>query len=414
MYRGLFNGTVLSDKEGEECIRLIYQNPEIAYYEAVNAQILSDFNWTKRINYESPEELGVKRFNPWTFIKIRQNANKWVNADFSLPNDFQIGPYRIREIKEVWAYVITKAYIEYYTNIGKELPTLMELNYKDWRFTYTKMDIGDKLINDLTYKGEKTKKNAKGRFIYTTLLTEPILEINGKKLISPTLILNYQASRNIISTLNRIYEGHPEFDSSIHSDRKEGIFTSEIKDSLSEFKNFKFSSGIGITKPEKTDVDFLIYDTKPMTLACFELKWLNEPVTAVEINNKDKELEKGISIQLPNYQLGIENNIDEFMLKAFGEVLEVKEIYYLVSTKGTIGSGNLNREKYQIINQRMLLKAIFDNKGDLLKAIEMLNRNNYLPKKGEHFELVSDIKTTVGNVTILTEGHRILKPYSLN
>lgn len=413
MHRGLFSGTVISDKESKECIRFTYKNSEIAFYEAINAQILNDYNMTKRINYMSPEELGIRKFNPWTFIKIRHNANKWMDADFQLPNDYQIGPYKIREIKEVWAYVITKAYIEYYSNLSKELPTLMELNYKAWRYTYTSMEVAGKLINDLTYKGEKHKKNTKNKFIYTTLLTEPILEIDGKKLISPTLILNYQASRNIISTLNRIYEGHPEFDSSIHSDRKEGIFTSELIDSLSNYNNFKFSSSIGITKPVKTDVDFAIYDTNSMTLACFELKWLNEPVTAVEIHNKDKELTKAISIQLPNYKLGIEDNIDEFIIKAFKEKFIVKKIYYFVLTKGTIGSGDIKRDKYQIINQRMLIKALYDYKGDLVKALEMLKGNYYQPKDGKHFELVSDIQIKVGDVTLLSDGHRILKAYSL-
>ncbi|WP_226586059.1 hypothetical protein [Halobacillus litoralis] len=414
MYHGLFDCEVLSVRSGNECIKFSYKSSEIACYEAVNAFILEDFNNVKRINYESPEKLGIKNLSPWTFIKIRQNADKWMDVEFQLPNDFQVGPYTIRQIKEVWAYVITKAYLEYYSNVKRKFPTLMELNYQDWRFKYSSKEMAETLINDLTYNGYRNKTNVNGKPIYTTLLTEPILEINNKKLISPTLILNYQASRNILSTLNRIYEGHPKFDPSMHSDRKEEIFTKELIDNFKKFPNLKFSNSIGLTQPEKTDVDFIIYDMDSMSLICFELKWLNEPVTAVEIKNKDEELEKGINVQLPNYEKGVSHDLNKFMLKAFKKEYDVKEISYFVLTKGTIGSGKISRENYHIINQRMLEKALSDSQGDLQSAIEKLKNHKYLPKQGKHFELVSDIETKVGNVTMLSDGYSVLSPYSLN
>jgi hypothetical protein len=414
MYRGLFSGTVISSKKGEECILFSYKNEQIAFYEAVNGQIINDYNLDKRLKYKSPEELGIKKFTPWTFINIRYNAKEWMDIDFNFPNDYRIGKYKIREIKEVWSYVITKAYIEYYSNLGKGYPTLMELNYKDIKYKYASKEIAENLINDLTYRGDKNKKNSNGKFIYSTLLTEPILEIEGKKLIVPSLILNYQASRNIISTLNRIYEGDQQYDSSIDADRKESIFINDLKESLLAYPNLISSSGINIVIPVKTDVDFIIYDINTKTLVCFELKWLNEPVTAVEILNKDKELEKGISVQLPNYELGIHHNIEEFMTKAFQNNYEVSEVHNFVLTKGTIGSGNINRGKYHIINQRMLEKALHNSSGNLLITVDLLKRNELLPKLDKHFKLVSDIKLNVGNVSILTDGYSIIEPYSLN
>lgn len=406
MYRGLFSGEVINDKDGEECLRFTYKNEEIFKYEAINAQILNDINIQKRQYIKTPEELGIKRYTKWSFIKIKNHAKQWIDKEIDLPDNYQIGPYKIRQIKEVWTYVITKAYIEYYSNIGKELPTLMELNYKDWSFIYSNIEIVEKLLNDLTYYGEKAKKNTQGENIYSTLLTEPILEISGKKIITPSIILNYQASRNIQSTLNRIYDN-----SSNDSDNKEGLFVQEIKGNLDSITNIKFTSDIEIKEPFETNVDFSMYDIKTKTLICIELKWLNEPVTAIEILSKDKELQKGVLIQLPNYKAGINKDIDGFMLKAFKEDFTVNEVFLFVVTKGTVGSGVIKRDKYQIINQKMLIKAIFDSNGDLCKAAINLNNGEYFPKENQHYKKVDDININVGDVSILAEGHSILEPY---
>lgn len=62
----------------------------------------------------------------------------------------------------------------------------------------------------------------------------------------------------------------------------------------------------------------------------------------------------------------------------------------------------------------MLEKALNDTHGKLQNTVEKLENNEYLPKLGEHFELVSDIETKVGNVSIYSVGYKVLKSYSLH
>jgi hypothetical protein len=141
---------------------------------------------------------------------------------------------------------------------------------------------------------------------------------------------------------------------------------------------------------EGTNIDFGIYDKNTKAISLFELKWFVEPVTAVEIKSKDKEIKKGIHEQLPKYKKALIENIEEFTKKTFKEIKEVKESFFYVLTRVSIGSGLIPPSPYLTINIRMLKKALFETKGDLLEACKRLNHKDYYPVENIDFSLEVD------------------------
>lgn len=362
-------GSYESDKN---TIHIEFSSPDIAYFEAVNEIILTNYNHQKFNKMPGFDVGKISSLGIYAGTTVKSRMIKKLDIEFELPDDYEIGPYSIKQIKEIWAVVMTKAFMQIMENIKGEkyTPKLMQLLEMDkFHYKYSSTDVVNGLLKDLTYIGNYQKMNIKGKPIYSNFLTEPIVEVNGKKLISPSVVLNYQVSRNRLSTLNRIYgdDSHKQ---------KGEQFTNELNKNIEEYTHLLSAQEVPIKKPSKTDVDFALFDKRSETLLIFEIKWFNEPVTPIEIKSKDDELEKATTKQLPNCYKGILDNPSDFIYKAFGIKLTDPgnlNLHGYVLTRCTVGSGNINRNNFEIINHNMLIHALKDCKGDLLCVKERLN-----------------------------------------
>lgn len=397
---------VFENKEGDKCIKFNSISEEISLYEKINEILLREQNnnngFRVGLAFHSIDRISGNLGN------VEKASLKSVLATkllFEMPDEFVIGKYTMSQITEVWYKVIREAIIFSDENRIKlsemsadniSLLSLCRLNWEKWNFQVVDKETTKAILDELTFKIAKGK--------YTSLSNQPLLELpDGDKMISPKFILNYAHERNILTTLYRKYPNSSD-------EVKEGLFINDLSEVIKGYTSLEEASDINL--PD-TNVDYLLYDHRTSTLVAFELKWLTEPSTPVEIDNKDKEIEKAIQTQLVNYENGIKADISGFMVKAFKRDLKVKKLFLFVLTRGTIGSGKVKRsENYKVINFRMLKKALHDYKADLQNAAEALKNEEYYPKEGIHFSSDFPLSYKVGEVNVICEGYNILKDIS--
>ena len=385
------------------CIEFV--SPDVSYFEAVNELLLTNYNYQKFNKMPSIDVGKMVSLGKYAGTTVKNRMRQKLDIEFELPDDYIIGPYSIKQIKEVWGFVMTKAFLQIMENVKyrKYTPKLMQLLVMDkFHYRYSSTDDVNGLLRDLTYIGNYKKTNIKGKPIYSNFLTEPIVEINGKKLISPSIILNYQVSRNILSTLNRIYGDNS------HKQKGEQ-FSKDLIMHIEDYPHLLSAQEVPIKKPVQTDVDFALFDQRTETLLIFEIKWFNEPVTPIEIKSKDAELEKATTKQLPNCYNGILHNPTEFIHKAFGVKLSDPKNLKLqgyVLTRCTVGSGNINRNNFEVINYNMLLTALKDCNGDLISVKELLDNRTYYPKQNKDFNF-GTVEKKIGEYILVGDGYAL-------
>ncbi|QJX76983.1 hypothetical protein [Priestia megaterium] len=396
--QGFYNAKVNNSEEGEEEIQFQYPSHDLAVLEGINSVLLDEHNNYKVKKYEKADKTIAKLFGNAPEAVYQGRGFAKVEFDFDFPDEYRIGPYTIGDIKNVWRRVIREAWWADRSNRelkikGEDsLPEIVELKIESWSLGDVSKEITIKLIDDLTYSGKK-----KGKQKFSTPITEPIIQLSdGRKAISPRFILYNQPGRNILSTLNRIYEDEANAD----SDMKELIFIEELSDITKDYKNLIVCHDVPV---EDTNIDYGIFDVKSKTLVLFEMKWFVEPVTSVEIKSKDEEISKGLHTQLPKYKKAVENDVSKFTLKAFKKELEIEKVNYFVLTRVTIGSGFIKPSLFKTINIRMVKKALLDAKGDLNNASEKLKKGDYYPKLNKDFSLEID-NGKMGGVTVKADS----------
>lgn len=398
----LYIASINNDKPNKEEIEFNFPSERFAFNEGINSVLLEEHNQYKMKKYKKTDKTIRKLFDNSPEMVYQTRSMAKVEFDFDLPDEYKIGPYTIKDIKNVWRRVIRDAWwadrdnsIDKHKNTDN-YPDLREIKTENWSLDDVIPEVATKLIDDLTYTGQK-----KGQQRYTTPITEPIFQLSdGRKIISPKFILNHQPERNILSTLNRIYGDEANID----SDLKEIIFINDLGKITKEYPNLIVCHSVPV---EGTNIDYGIYDRKTNVLVLFEMKWFVEPVTPVEVKSKDTEIKKGLHSQLPKYKKAVDKNINEFTLKAFNEVLEVKETSYFVLTRVTIGSGLIEPCSFRVVNYRMLRRAFYDAKGNLKESVEKLNSEFYFPKLDIDFSFEKYV-SKMGRVTVIADSFKIL------
>lgn len=398
----LYFATINNNIPNEEEIEFKFPSERFALNEGINYVLLEEHNKYKMKKIEKTDKTISKLFGNIPEMLYQTRSMARVEFDFDFPDEYKIGPYTVKDIKNVWRRVIRDAWwadrdnaIDKHNNTDN-YPSLREIKIENWSLDDVSEEVATKLIDDLTYTGQK-----KGQQRYTTPITEPIFQLSdGRKVISPKFILNHQPERNILSTLNRIYGDEANID----SDLKETIFINELDKITKKYPNLIVCHSIPV---DGTNIDYGIYDKKTSTLVLFEMKWFVEPVTSVEIKSKDKEIKKGLHTQLPKYKKAVDKNTDEFTLKAFNKVLEVKSSSYFVLTRVTIGSGLIEPSTFKVVNYRMLKKSLYDAQGNLNEAAEKLNSEFYYPKLNIDFSFGKD-SSKIGRVTVIADSIKTL------
>ena len=112
-----------------ETIYIEFVSQDIAYFEAVNEVILTNFNFKKFNQMPSLDVGKMISIRKYAATTVKTRMIQKLDIEFELPDDYLIGPYSIKQIKEIWGFVMTKVFMQIMENTkgSKYTPKLMQL-----------------------------------------------------------------------------------------------------------------------------------------------------------------------------------------------------------------------------------------------------------------------------------------------
>lgn len=419
-----YSGGLFDVESVNSCeVKFKYKSSEIEKYESINFLLITDHKASKNEKYKKKIENGKKRrrlLNP-NFI-----SKAIIDTEFDLPNDYKMLSYNISELKEFWyqLYNYVKSIeksnrkvlkgikeIKYHTNEIKFVNAIQIPIFKKDQLKCNGIELQkcSDLIDMFSFNG-----NNKFNRIHSSLVTEPLIELSGKRYCTvPMFLYYYEIQRYTLQIFDKYIDYYEKNSTQtvIKDDFKREPLLIERMDKI--FNVFT-RKGRNI-KIKETDIDYIVYDSLNKTLLCFELKWLTEPHTPIEIIGKDVNLVKALEDQLPKYKRAINEECENILKKAFGtDFNETPEkFYYFVVTDITIGSGLLDRSEFKVINCRMLQKALCDSEFNLYLAAQKLDSEFYIGSYNNFFENVN-LKSNCFGIEVSQPESKYREGFSLN
>lgn len=210
------------------------------------------------------------------------------------------------------------------------------------------------------------------------IATQPLVDLrNGFYALSPFVFLNISVERNLCTLLNQIPKEREKYLTLV--DEKETAIVGEMKEFLAPL-NLEFKSG----EVKGTNIDLAIIDRASRVCLCLELKWFIEPAEIREIEDRTKELVRGVA-QAKKIVALFEAR-DNHLLQ---NVLKIDRDYTFASAVGSvnwIGFADVQEPAVPIIKVWHLLKQLKDT-GSLADTIVWLQSRQYLPRAGTDYSV---------------------------
>ncbi len=227
---------------------------------------------------------------------------------------------------------------------------------------------------------------------------QPLIVLNSAVYaVMPHLFLGRSPERNMAVLLNRL-PTEKEIYSKLTDEKEELIrqrFTSRLSDS-----NFRLiSAGV----KDLPDVDLAIISDSEKACLLIELKWFIEPAEVNEIIHRSKEIEKGICQALQLKHAFANNHVPLL------NQLKIDSSYRLegiVVSENWIGHASVQSSEIPVIQAEHLIEKISATES-LESTLDWLVAREYLPKKGQHFEIGRKI-ATIGKWTVNWYGIQLL------
>jgi hypothetical protein len=208
------------------------------------------------------------------------------------------------------------------------------------------------------------------------IATQPLVDLrNGFYALSPFVFLNINIERNLCTLLNQIPSEREKYLTLV--DEKETAVVEEIKEFLAPF-NFDYKSG----NVKGTNIDLAIIDRANKVCLCLELKWFIEPAEIREIEDRTKELMRGV-VQAKKVGALFDAG-DNHLLQ---NVLKIDRDYTFMSAVASvnwIGFGDVQEPTTPIIKVWHFLNFLKES-GSLSAAIAWLKNRKYLPQAGSDY-----------------------------
>jgi hypothetical protein len=210
------------------------------------------------------------------------------------------------------------------------------------------------------------------------IATQPLVDLrSGFYALSPFVFLNINVERNLCTLLNQIPREREKYLTLV--DEKETTVVEEIKEFLA-LLNFDYKSG----EVKGTNIDLAIIDRANKVCLCLELKWFIEPAEIREIEDRTKELMRGV-VQAKKIGALFDSG-DNHLLQ---NVLKIDRDFTFMSAVASvnwIGFGDVQEPTTPIIKVWHLLRFLKEA-GSLSDAIGWLKNRQYLPKAGSDYSV---------------------------
>lgn len=238
------------------------------------------------------------------------------------------------------------------------------------RTTEVPADVVQEILRYLTF-GEVGVRNP-------DIAIQPLLDIgNGHHAISPFLVTQVHAERNLCVLLNQVPADRRLYAELV--DGKEGHLRLDTINSLSG-RGFDFKHG----HLDQTDVDLAIINHASRVCLCVELKWFIEPAEIREVMMRSEELAKGVS-QAKKISALFRAG-DERLLSLLG-IERDYEFLAMVGSVNSIGRPGIQDSEVPIIKLWHLVEQIRKD-GNLLDTLLWLRSRLYLPIENRDFKVV--------------------------
>lgn len=206
---------------------------------------------------------------------------------------------------------------------------------------------------------------------------QPLIDLgNGHYAVSPFLMTQVHAERNICVLLNQIPADRKIYAALVNE--KECMLRTETIQSLQPF-GFDFKYG----EVGATDVDLAIIDHTAKVCLCIELKWFIEPAEIREVLMRSEELQKGVGqakILTSMYSAG-----DARFFALLGIDADY-EFQAMVGSVNFIGRPGIQDPGIPITKLWHVVARIKEM-GSLGAVVQWLKRREYLPVQGRDYSV---------------------------
>jgi len=323
-------------------------------------------------------------FNPRLVARIMEFLGPAMDARYSLPNEWTFNSFSLQQYRRIFLAIQSLMYAWHVARnvlANSGMPALgykssiwvvprQELSARLHRYSGIDTAVVERAIDLLAFGAQVSRPD---------IATQPLVDLrNGTYALSPFIWLNTNMERNLCVLLNQIPTERERY--SILSNEKEVTTRREIIEALDSL-GYDFRSG----EVEGTNLDLAVIDHANKACLCLELKWFIEPAEIREIENRTKELAKGVmQCKLINSLFGRQ---DERLIKS---VLGIEANYLFLSAVGSvnwIGFGDVQDADVPIIKVMHLVNKIVES-GSLTVSIEWLKVRGYLPKEGRDYSII--------------------------
>lgn len=263
-----------------------------------------------------------------------------------------------------------------------------ELSTRLRRYTNIPIETIEDVISDLTFGNAGIKSPDPS--------LQPLVQLTHDKIaICPSLWMSIDAERNFCVLCNRMPQTRQLY-STLSEDRSKLMCERLRKDLAST--GFRFWSGGIPGHPELPDVDLAIISENDNLCFLIELKSYIAPAEPREIEDRSKEIAKGISQVKLLRQFQIHNP------QAFMSLLHLgpgASYHFLVASDNSIGSHHVQDLTVPVVNASNLVRRLLAE--GAFATSEWLTDRNYLPILGKDFE-VKRVENRVDGKTLLWYG----------
>lgn len=323
-------------------------------------------------------------FDPQLVARIMEFLGPVMEARHTLPREWTFNSFSLQQYRKIFLAIQSLMYAWHVARVVLANSGMPGLGYKSsiWvvprpelsarlcRYSGIDRAVVERVIDLLAFGAQVSAPD---------IATQPFVDLrNGTYALSPFVWLNTNMERNLCVLLNQIPMEKDRY--SILSNEKEAATRREITEALASL-GYDFRTA----EVEGTNLDLAVIDRVNKACLCLELKWFIEPAEIREIENRTKELAKGVNqCKLIN---GLFERHDERLIKS---VLAIESDYLFLSAVGSvnwIGFGDVQDEDVPIIKVMHLVSKIVEL-GSLAEAIEWLKARRYLPKEGRDYSII--------------------------
>jgi len=333
------------------------------------------------------------QLNPKIIKRVLEICEPHIDIKFSLPNDWQFTNYSMGEFNKVSKVLYAIATLHFIArrvsiNSGCEalgfadsliIQTSNELIRRITRYSSVIEHAVSHILDDLTYGNKQIDSPDPA--------IQPLIKLNSNQYaIVPNLIINSSVERNFTILLNKLPSERDIYSRLVSE--KEKLMRIKIQEEI-KGKNVRFFHGKIPSRHDLPDIDLALISDIDKVCIFMELKWFIDPAEVREILEKSEEIEKGIS-QLNMILQTIDKNPKQ-IFEALG-IDSTYKLCFIVVSENWIGFSKIQDSKVPAIKCEHLLKKIKETK-DLNRIIDWLNKREFLPKLGSHYEIVEKIYT---------------------